>query len=345
MSEISSPSSDSVRDFFRWHVSEIPAILHHAREVLEQKSGPKASIETRSQWQESVNGIFDAAHTAALVDAHGDNIRLYDIVPTRPSDVYVWLTESAPMRDLRHVYHSNAKLLRERSDRFGSAIDEDDAVSSSSLQKEQRVQAGLRDQLCSLVQPLVFALEEQARHAANRIAQRTDQGEAVLLKEEHLREADSAVMVLVPERTELAYQMAEHHSLWSTLVKLSTDAKLGDASRIERYMHGEVARGDRPNKAKAERFADALFEHYLTNGEPVRHQVDREPGLNDFQVNCSRCWIRRTTTTPSWAISSGAGSIYRIWLSSTISISATWLPPAQISAKLAHKTPRLARER
>lgn len=272
MTEIPSQSSDPVRDFFRWHVDDLPVILHHSREVLEQKSGPKASLESRSQWQESVNGIFDAAHTAALVDAHGDNIRLYDIEPTRPSDVCVWLTDSAPMRDLRHVYHSNAKLLRERSDRFGSAIDEDGVVAGNALHKEQRTQAVLRDQLCSLVQPLAFALEEQARHAANRIAQRTDQGEAVLLKEEHLREADAAVMVLVPERTDLAYQMAEHHSLWATLVKLSTDSKLGDAFRVERYMRGEVARGDRPNKAKAERFADALFEYYLANGE-----LDRSP--------------------------------------------------------------------
>lgn len=195
MTEVSSGSPDPIRKFFRSHPADIPTILHHARETLDRKCGPKASIESKTQWQISVNGIFDAAYRSAISEAYDETKREYNL-SDGASDTPIWLTDLGSKQDLGQIYHKTSDLLVVRTAQYGSIIDESSQSVSHSMSEEHQNQTILRDQLCSLVQPYCFVIEMQAKYAAYRIEQRTDQGEADKRREEYTREENLAIMSL-----------------------------------------------------------------------------------------------------------------------------------------------------
>jgi hypothetical protein len=91
-------------------------------------------------------------------------VDLYGLTRDKLAVTEVWLTSEAAVSRLEFVYNQTLRLLRGRANKYGSAID---TVAVDTLASpEQKLQMNLKAQLCDLVKPLCFAMEEHIRHMA-----------------------------------------------------------------------------------------------------------------------------------------------------------------------------------
>jgi hypothetical protein len=108
--------------------------------------------------------LHQLTYDSALMETHESNVALYGLVRARVAVTEVWLTGEAAVSRLEFIYNQTLRILQERANKYGSAVD---TVPVDSLATpEQRVQLQLKNQLAQLVKPLCFSMEEHIRHMA-----------------------------------------------------------------------------------------------------------------------------------------------------------------------------------
>ncbi|RXK40460.1 hypothetical protein M231_02293 [Tremella mesenterica] len=251
----SSEDGDVVRLFFRSHLHEIDSLLTTVVSTFRAATSSDSRMDL-GPWVEEVNNIFISVNRAAS-QLREDEHATYEIDRLRPASE-LWTAQDALIDSLDGLYSITEGLIRDRTRDLGSVVDEPPSASSH-LRSQQEVQAHLKRQMVDLAAALCTNMEEKMRAAKTREMDKgVDPKLGASLAERWAALKPRVIRPLVGiDRVSEAYELAEHHSDYSTLVYLchqpkTTRGQVQLQTYIERF--GEV-------------FAFVLYEYYIEQGQ------------------------------------------------------------------------------
>ncbi|WVQ78640.1 hypothetical protein IAT38_000727 [Cryptococcus sp. DSM 104549] len=274
---------DFVRAFFRTEVQNLDELLML---VLGRFSdgAQSAEQETQAEWVTEVNQIFINVVRAAA-QYREEEATTYDIDREMPA-VELWTASDALIDSMDYLYSATEQLIRERTRDLGSVIDEAPAPAAlaivggdGGLKKEQVLQATLKRQMASLAAALCANMEDKCRVTVRRqIDDGADEQEGIRLKEKWDAMKPRVILPLVGiDRLSEAFELAEHHRDFPTLVSLSNDSSNG-AARLQTYI-----------EKFGEEFAFVLYQWYIDQGETytllTQDEVYRALVTRFFELN------------------------------------------------------------
>ncbi|WVO24839.1 uncharacterized protein IAS62_006218 [Cryptococcus decagattii] len=269
----SSPSEeleqDLVRLFFRTEVSNLDKLLAVVFEEFREKQGEGVEMGGRAGWVGEVNQIFIAVERAAA-QYREEESDLYAIDREKPA-IEMWTASDNLIDSLDHLYTLTEALIKERTRELGSVIDEAPVTGGPTgrietgkeeLRKEQVVQAMLKRQMGWLAAALCTNMEDKCRVVVRRqMDGGADEQEGIMLKAKWDTMKPRVIRPLVSvDRISEAYELAEHHHDFPTLVMLCNDPIAGQGkgdSRIQVYI-----------EKFGEDFAFELYRWYIDQGQP-----------------------------------------------------------------------------
>ncbi|ADV23780.1 Hypothetical protein CGB_H0250C [Cryptococcus gattii WM276] len=269
----SSPSDeleqDLVRLFFRTEVSNLDKLLAVVFEEFREKQGEGVEMGGRAGWVGEVNQIFIAVERAAA-QYREEESDLYAIDREKPA-IEMWTASDNLIDSLDHLYTLTEVLIKERTRELGSVIDEAPVTGGPTgrietgkeeLRKEQVVQAMLKRQMGWLAAALCTNMEDKCRVVVRRqMDDGADEQEGIMLKAKWDAMKPRVIRPLVSvDRISEAYELAEHHHDFPTLVMLCNDPIAGQGkgdSRMQVYI-----------EKFGEDFAFELYRWYIDQGQP-----------------------------------------------------------------------------
>ncbi|ETS62210.1 hypothetical protein PaG_03785 [Moesziomyces aphidis] len=252
-------SDDVVRRFFRHHADLSPRVLDR---LLRQANTVSAQpLRTRSTDVLELNRTVLAAFRASLRyrKEHG---RLYGIDANKDAAFEAWTAQSGSVQLLETLYSISVNLIPDRTRELGSSIDvapTEYSGAGDEVKREQRVQAELKAQLCTLADVAMACYEERLRYLQAAAAADAAYERELSVFGATLRSARP--MFIRPlvgiGRSDRAFALAEQYEDFRTLVELCNEAQLRSPARLDSYLE----RYKQP-------FAFELYAYYLEHGQP-----------------------------------------------------------------------------
>ncbi|KAL1411896.1 hypothetical protein Q8F55_002882 [Vanrija albida] len=248
---------DIVRLFFRKHVLQLDRLLDTVFQSFKAVSSTGVDL---SEWVLEANRIFLIVLTACtLVREHGINI--YQVDRTHPA-VALWTASDTIINDVEALYIATEKLIKQRTRTLGSVVDEAAPTTGAAANTEQAVQQRnqdlLKQQMTSLAAALCDNTEDKLRTSATEMSGGADPTSGLTLGQRWAELKPRVIRPLVDiDRVDAAYELAEHHRDFPTLVYLCQNpASSAGPGRIEQYI-------ERFGKD----FAFVLYQWYIDNGQ------------------------------------------------------------------------------
>lgn len=259
---------DLVRLFFRTEVSNLDKLLTVVFGEFRDKQKGEVDVSERAGWVGEVNQIFIAVERAAA-QYREEESDLYAIDREKPA-IEMWTASDSLIDSLDHLYTLTEALIKERTRELGSVIDEAHVAGGPTsrieagreeLRKEQVVQATLKRQMGWLAAALCTNMEDKCRVVVRRqMDDGADEQEGIMLKAKWDAMKPRVIRPLVSvDRISEAYELAEHHHDFPTLVMLCNDPVAGQGkgdSRIQVYI-----------EKFGEDFAFELYRWYIDQGQ------------------------------------------------------------------------------
>ncbi|GAA6029226.1 hypothetical protein JCM8097_003577 [Rhodosporidiobolus ruineniae] len=273
---------DPLRLFFRTKISAIGAVLEEvskqAKAVVESS---QVSTEDKSLHLQEANQIHLLAFTA--ISRHrADTATLYglnpSVLPTEP-----WSSRPALLTSIQWHFDASDSLLRERTRDLGSR-----SSSAAKGEDQQAMQAELKRQMAALAEDVFEAYEERLLFLATGNGGAEAGGaEARVLEEKYLTLRPRVIQTLVSiGKVPSAFQLAEQHRDFDSLVELANDPSHGSRSKVKLFL----------DKYREE-FAFPLYRFYLAQGqtrtllEPLPEHRPLLTAFLDSTDNDQLAWI------------------------------------------------------
>ncbi|KAK4686173.1 hypothetical protein P7C73_g3957, partial [Tremellales sp. Uapishka_1] len=250
---------DVVRLFFRTQVENIDRLLET---VFADFKNVLQSADNRTDlgaWVTEANRIFIIVLRSAFQYREAE-MKTYEENRERPS-IELWTAQNSFIEALDYLYSTTEKLIKERTRTLGSVIDEvATATGDPNLTKDQKVQFVLKQQMTDIAASLCTNMEDKMRTSVTRqLDGGADPREGEELSQ---RWADMKPRIIRPlvgiDRVAQAYELAEHHSDFPTLVYLCNDPVAGTGpARIQSYI-----------ERFGQEFAFVLYQWYIDQGQP-----------------------------------------------------------------------------
>ncbi|WWC58351.1 uncharacterized protein I303_100891 [Kwoniella dejecticola CBS 10117] len=247
---------DFIRLFFRAQVQNLDKVLETAFETARAALDSVTRNEV-SSWVVEANRIFIIVERAAA-QYREEELYTYEIDREKPA-IEMWTAQDSLLDALDSLYTTTEKLIEERSRDLGSAIDEPPSdTAEPGLKKEQQLQSRLKGQMAILAAALCTNMEDKCRATSRReIDEGADPQEGVQLRERWAEMKPRVIRPLVAiDRLSEAYELAENHTDYSTLVALCHTQTGPDTARLQRYI-----------ERFGEEFAFVLYQWYIDQGQ------------------------------------------------------------------------------
>ncbi|WVQ77306.1 hypothetical protein IAR50_006990 [Cryptococcus sp. DSM 104548] len=278
----SSPSynelvSDPVRFFFRHAIPQLPVLLgitfaRYQAAISDLSSdragdlGEVGEVGQKSAWLAEINQIFITVERAAA-QYREEESELYGVDREKPAEE-MWTASDELLGMLEELYARTEAGIKERTRVLGSVIDEPPASSSArsgpggneELKKEQVLQGMLKRQMGWLAAVLCTNMEDKCRVVVRRqMNEGVGEEEGIAIKERWDEMKPRVIRPLVAiDRITEAFELAEHHHDYPTLVVLCNDplaAQGRSEARIQLYI-----------ERFGEDFAFELYRWYIAQG-------------------------------------------------------------------------------
>ncbi|WWC66609.1 uncharacterized protein I206_100512 [Kwoniella pini CBS 10737] len=247
---------DFVRLFFRSQVQNLDKLLEivftTARSALDS-----ANRSELSSWATEANRIFIIVERAAA-QYREEELYTYEIDREKPA-IEIWTAQDSLLEALDFLYTTTEQLIKERSRDLGSVIDEPPSdTAEPGLKREQQLQSRLKGQMAILAAALCTNMEDKCRATSRReIDEGADPQEGVQLREKWAEMKPRVIRPLVAiDRLSEAYELAENHTDYLTLVILCHNQAKSDTARLQRYI-----------ERFGEEFAFVLYHWYIDQGQ------------------------------------------------------------------------------
>lgn len=255
MNEIGdSRTDDTVRLFFRKHVLDLERLLATVFSTFQASVGGMGPGADVSDWILEANRIFIIA-VRSSASWRESEAGLYDVDRLQPT-VELWTASDSIIEELDSLYGATQQLIKDRSRRLGSIVDEAPSSRSrgSDLGHQQKEQFTLKEQMTHLAAALCENMEDKLR----TVATTGDANEGLNLAHSWDELKPRIIRPLVDiDRVQEAFALAEHHRDFPTLVYLCQHplATSGPA-RIQAYIERFQSQ-----------FAFVLYQWYIDQGQ------------------------------------------------------------------------------
>ncbi|OCF44072.1 hypothetical protein I317_02025 [Kwoniella heveanensis CBS 569] len=247
---------DFVRLFFRTQVQHLDRLLEivhaTARAALEA-----ANRNEISSWVSEANRIFIVVERAAA-QYREEELHTYEIDREKPA-IEIWTAQDTLIEALDFLFSTTEALIKERTRDLGSVIDEPaNERSEPNLRAEQQLQSRLKGQMAILAAALCTNMEDKCRATSREIDEGADPQEGIQLRERWATMKPRVIRPLVGiDRVSEAYELAENHTDFLTLVVLCHDPQAGsNPARLQTYI-----------ERFGEEFAFVLYQWYIDQGQ------------------------------------------------------------------------------
>ncbi|TXT07474.1 hypothetical protein VHUM_03194 [Vanrija humicola] len=248
---------DIVRLFFRKHVLQLDRLLDTVFQSFKAVATTGVDL---SHWVLEANRIFlTVLHACTLVRENG--VKVYQVDRTHPA-VALWTASDTIINDVEALYIATEKLIKTRTRTLGSVVDEapptTGAAANTEQASQQRDQDVLKQQMTSLAAALCDNMEDKLRTSATEMSGGADPTSGLTLGQRWAELKPRVIRPLVDiDRVDAAYELAEHHRDFPTLVYLCQNpASSAGPGRVEQYI-------ERFGKD----FAFVLYQWYIDNGQ------------------------------------------------------------------------------
>ncbi|GAA6061596.1 hypothetical protein JCM10212_000904 [Sporobolomyces blumeae] len=255
---------DPLRLFFRSKLGSLGDVLEEvSKHAQASVSSSAQSSEAKAKVLHEANQVFILVFNA-IARHRLESLKLYAIDPaslgTEP-----WSSRVPILKALEQHFEATHSLLSERVRDFGANEGRNgargDAAGSNGLAREQDE---FKSQMASLAEYTFSALEERLLFLRTSHDDGSASPEARTLNERYLTLRPKFLKTLVSiGKVSSAYELAERHRDFRSLVELSTDLKHGSDFKVRSFL----------DKYQKE-FAFPLYEYYLENGQ---HRTLLEP--------------------------------------------------------------------
>ncbi|SJX63081.1 uncharacterized protein SRS1_13907 [Sporisorium reilianum f. sp. reilianum] len=269
---------DLVRSFFRHHAD---LTIHVLERLLKQTKGVSAQpLRSRSTDVLELNRTVLSALKAAL-RYRKESGGLYGILDTAAATATTtvafeaWTAQSASVQLLESLFSLTVNLIPDRTRELGSSIDaastEFSGAVSEEAKREQRVQAELKAQLCSLAEIALACYTERLQYleAAAAVSDGDNGGlerELSVFSATYRTARPLFIRPLVSiGRSDRSFALAEQYDDFRTLVELCNEPSLRSEARTDTYL-------ERYQQA----FAFELYTWYIEHGQQ-RTLLEQKP--------------------------------------------------------------------
>nr|XP_019002973.1 uncharacterized protein I203_04767 [Kwoniella mangroviensis CBS 8507]OCF66434.1 hypothetical protein I203_04767 [Kwoniella mangroviensis CBS 8507] len=247
---------DFVRLFFRTQVQNLDKLL----EIVSATARAALDAVDRnelSSWVTEANRIFIIVERAAA-QYREEELYTYEIDRERPA-IEIWTAQESLIESLDFLYTTTEALIKERTRDLGSVIDEPPSdTAEPALRREQHLQSRLKGQMAILAAALCTNMEDKCRTTSRReIDEGADPQEGIRLREKWAEMKPRVIRPLVSiDRLSEAYELAENHTDYLTLVILCHEQANSDTARLQRYI-----------ERFGDEFAFVLYQWYIDQGQ------------------------------------------------------------------------------
>ncbi|KAL7420109.1 hypothetical protein Q5752_005074 [Cryptotrichosporon argae] len=244
---------DVVRGFFRTQVHNLDALLARVYALFQERA---RQGQDSTAWVLEANRIFITVLRTAS-QFREDEIATYQIDRLHPVDE-PWTAADAIVDALDALFTATDRLVRDRTRALGSVIDEAPTAADAETRQAQVDQVGLKRQMTELAAALCSNMEDKLRAGAERqMDGGADPNDGLSLAERWAQLKPRVIRPLVDiDRVPEAYELAEHHSDFPTLVYLCHHPAAGTGPvQIQTYI-----------ERFGEEFAFVLYQWYIDNG-------------------------------------------------------------------------------
>ncbi|BGP13786.1 hypothetical protein JCM10213v2_001724 [Rhodosporidiobolus nylandii] len=247
---------DPLRLFFRTKVAALGPVLEEAsRQAKAVVSVSAVGSEEKSVHLQEANQIILLAFNA-LTRHRSDTSAIYGLSSTSlPSEP--WSSRPTLLDLLQWHFDATDSLLRERVRDFGTNVEQEARYTDGSLLGgQQQMQAELRRQMASLAEFAFVAFEERLLFLRTVNGEHTTPEQRVL-DERYLALRPRVIRTLVSiGAVSAAFQLAEKHRDFVSLVELANDKAHGSRSNVKLFLD-----------KYGEDFAFPLYQFYQQHGQ------------------------------------------------------------------------------
>ncbi|GAA5885246.1 hypothetical protein JCM6882_009536 [Rhodosporidiobolus microsporus] len=254
---------DPLRLFFRTKIAALGSVLEEVSKQAKAVVGSSAATsEEKSLHLQEANQIVLLAFTA-LSRHRTESSSLYGLdttsLPTEP-----WSARPALLESLQWHFDATDSLLRERVRDFGANVEAEQQLQLPKGRQgqvdlagnQQAMQAELKRQMASLAEFVFEAFEERLFFLATVNGESTTP-ESRVLEERYLALRPRLIRTLVSiGKVPAAFQLAERHGDFDSLVELANDKAHGSKSKVKLFLD-----------KYGEEFAFPLYRYYLQQGQ------------------------------------------------------------------------------
>ncbi|WVF65992.1 hypothetical protein IAT40_000730 [Kwoniella sp. CBS 6097] len=248
---------DFVRLFFRTQVQHLDRLLEIVYATTRAALGAANRNEV-STWVSEANRIFIVVERAAA-QYREEELDTYEIDREKPA-IEIWTAQDTLIEALDFLFTTTEALIKERTRDLGSVIDEPASERSEpALRAEQQLQSRLKGQMAILAAALCTNMEDKCRATSRReIDEGADPQEGIQLREKWATMKPRVIRPLVGiDRVSEAFELAENHTDFLTLVALCHDPQAGaNPARLQTYI-----------ERFGEEFAFVLYQWYIDQGQ------------------------------------------------------------------------------
>ncbi|GAA5919787.1 hypothetical protein JCM1841_005860 [Sporobolomyces salmonicolor] len=248
---------DPLRLFFR---SKLVSLGNVIEEVSKQAKAVVSSTAAATEVKSPV--LYEANQVAILVLTavarhRKDTAHLYGLdssaIPSAP-----WSSRPALLDGLQWHFDATDALLREHVRDFGAKFVEEQAkYGLGDETSQQAMQAELKKQMASVAEFVFSAFEERLLYLKTVNGDAVPSPESRVLTDRYLTLRPRFIRTLVSiDKVSSAFELAERHRDFRSLVELSTDEAHGSPSRVRLFLD-----------KYAEDFAFPLYQFYLEKGQ------------------------------------------------------------------------------
>ncbi|GAA6004642.1 hypothetical protein JCM10207_000965 [Rhodosporidiobolus poonsookiae] len=278
---------DPLRLFFRTKIGALGAVLEEvSKQAKAAVESTAAGSEEKSVHLQEANQILLLAFNA-LTRHRVDTAPLYNLTDSLPLEP--WSSRPALLDALQLHFDATDALLRERVRDFGAQAQAAAGGRYGDLSVQggaQGMQDELKRQMAALAEHVFNACEERLVFLET-VAGEATTPEQRALRERYLALRPQVIRTLVSVgKVPAAFQLAEQHHDFSSLVELALDATHGSPAKVKRFLDDY-----------ADAFAFPLYRFYLDKGmtrallEPEEEHQELVTAFLDQTGNTKLAWI------------------------------------------------------
>ncbi|KDE03357.1 hypothetical protein MVLG_06163 [Microbotryum lychnidis-dioicae p1A1 Lamole] len=246
---------DPVRLFFRTRVASFANVLEEVYQLARRAlSDTSLRSEQRSRMIHEANQAYLLVFTA--VARHRQDTRSQYALDQEVLPLEAWSSRASIVEALQWQFEQTDALLRERVREMGSSLEEEN-IGATGPSEQQNLQAELKKQMVGLAEATFSAFEERLLFLQTGEGEDPNSVKAREWSERYLAQRAKFVKMLVNiGKVTHAYELAERHRDFRSLVELCTDPRRGSPARTDFFL-----------RKYAQEFAFPLYQFYIEKGQ------------------------------------------------------------------------------